>query len=288
MNYKKICKDYFLNQGFNFNGEDRILKFIDYKFLIFEKSSEKIAVYIIKDEAFPILLDAAKVCNMFNPNIKIAIFIPESFSIPGDIKQKISNSNIDIYTFNEGVADVFISSSDIKIIQKHKIDQLWDLFRFINILSNRKYKTPLFRLDHKDFDNIKSGVNSKEEFIIQISQLISIIENIEYKKIKLILPQLTKKENGEFNSNHSISALEIFFHKKRIKIDPLLQKAINDLRSLRDLRNMPPIHKSSTYEKPCKEFLGKIPSSSADWKKLNQIVLVKFEGSLIIIRNSLK
>lgn len=289
MSHKKICKDYFSNQGFIFKKEDKVLKYISYKFLLFEKGTDKMAAYILRsDDAFPLVIDAAKVCNMYLPSIKIGIFIPQEFSIPGDLKQKISNSNIDIYTITDEVIDVFVSSEDLKILHKYKIDQIWDIFRSINIFSNKNHKTLLFKLDRSDFDNLKPNITSKEEFIFQISQLISIIESLEYKKIKNILGKLAKREEVVFKSNQSISALEIFFKKRGIKIDPLLSQAIIDLRLLRDLRNMPPIHKSSKYEKPCIQFLGKLPSSASDWKKLNQIILFKFEGSLIIIRNSLK
>lgn len=289
MSNKNICKNYFLSLGYIFSEEKKLNKYLSYKFMVFSKNKDLIGVCLLKkEEAIHYLLDIAKIANMLKPHLKICICVPKDSLFPADINQKIYNSNIEIYVIEGRSLDLFSSPLNLRVMQVYKSNEIGRLLRSINWLSKKKCDSLIFKINAGDLKKIKLQTLTKSDFIMQISQISTILEHLEYKKMEDSLIKLTKEEKVPFEKNQSISALETFLNKNKIKISPTLKQSFKDFRDLRDLRNMPPIHRSDKYKKVCLKYIGKIPNKEVEWKSLNKIVLSKFEGGLISLRDSLK
>lgn len=267
----------------------RLVNYIECEFFILKKKKDVIALYVFnpKKESIHSIFDAAKSCSTNNLGMRICICVPEGVLFPSNLREIINNTSLEIYTINVGVVESYLMASEIRIIEERKIRGLRELLEKINTYSRFNYAFPLFKINKKMFNKISLTVKTDKEFVYQIQLLLSIIEALEYKQILKSLKNLSKKEKEPFEKNQSISAIEIFFKKKKINLNPHFQKTIDELRNLRDLRNMPPAHFSFKYKKVCQKYIGRIPKKTSDWKKLNQVCLLKFEEILKILRDCL-
>ncbi len=280
---KKAFKNFIKENNFKYLKKSKILPYIDYEFSFYHNDDETIATYVldIESESIHPLIDATRTCSLTKSTIKILLFIPSSCNMPADIKTKIYNTQIEIYVVNEGIAESYIKASEIKMQEKSRLKNLMTIINSINIASTNYLGLKLFKIDKKLFNKFKITIDDEEGFIYQIQTIVSIIESLEYSKIRAGLPKLKKNESTFIEKKQSISVIELIFKKNKRPIDAKFQRAIRELRNLRDLRNMPPAHPSSTYKKVCKIYIGKkIPKTKTDWKRLSQVALSRFEESL--------
>ncbi len=285
-----ICKNHFRGQGYRCHSKKRLVSYIEHEFFMLKKGKDLIALYIFnpKKESIHNLLDSARSCSINDLNIKICVCIPNETSIPSTAREKIDGTSIELHIINDGVIEPYLIASEIRILEEKKIRGLRNLLEKINVASNINYGFPLFKINKKMFDKICLIIKTEKDFVYQIQTLLSIIEALEYKQMLDNLKKLSETERRPFLLRQSISAIEVFFKKKKINLNRHFQKTTQELRNLRDLRNMPPTHPtqhSSKYKTVCKKYIGHQPKTTSDWKRLNQICLLKFEESLKILRD---
>ena len=125
MNNQTIARRYFRNLGYRGRYDQTIKKFILYKFDIFKKDKESLAVYVLDKEGnFSSLIDVAKLVSMSDQNIKICLCIHEDFSLPINAHFKSLDSNIDVYIISNNHMELFMRSSTAKIVEKFTIDEI--------------------------------------------------------------------------------------------------------------------------------------------------------------------
>ncbi|MDD5133300.1 MAG: hypothetical protein PHD81_01735 [Candidatus Nanoarchaeia archaeon] len=284
--YEKVSKEYFRSLGFRYIKKTKLISYINLQFLIYNDGKESIAIYTLNErkESIHNVLEGVRHCSQVKPSIRICLCIPVESYLPADLRLKIENTNIEIYTIKEGILDCYLKANDIKILESLKIEDLKKLLKNINLISSNYLRFNLFKIDNSLLNKLNLNVSSEKDFTYQAQILSSILESLDYKSIKNEI-KFTKKEEKELKEGHSISVIVILFKKKKLNCDKGFEEAIKELRNLRDLRNMPPNHPSSGYKKVCKLYINKqIPKTSADWKKLSQITLSRFQESLLTIK----
>ncbi len=289
MNEIDICRRHFKNIGYKGKYNQKILDYIAYKFDLFSKDGEILVVYILKKEdSLASLVDVAKIIGMERSDLKICLCIPEEFSLPLGSHKKVFDYNIDLYIIKkDGHIESITKGLSKKIFEELSLDEIKKIILNINRIFKFKWEFHLFKFRGSLLE-MPYLVNNKSEFVLQISAISSILESINFKDIKNHLKSkvISKREEEALSGDHSISIIELFLKKEGISYDPSL---IKNMRELRDLRGLQPIHSAEAkFRKICRKLIKKIPQNNSDWTELGQIALAKFKGSLILLRNVLK
>jgi len=267
--------------------KDKIFNFSNYEFDIFKKGQEFIAVYILSEKSvLTALVNLAKTLPILRPNFRMYLFIPSNFSLPMNLLQKISESDVDLFNIGNGSITPIIQSTNKKIIERFNIEEIEKTLDGINKICKYRWETPLFKIKKQLISDLFCEAKNKKDFIFQIATISSILESINAEEIRNNIKPRLKKDKEIFKKNQSISIIELFLQKK-VKDRLAFKKAMSDARDLKELRNIRPIH-PGTKEKIFKKFIGKIPKNDLDWANLSRVSFAKFRGLLILLRDILK
>ena len=300
MNKKSICRRHFTNLGYKGRYDVQLLEYITYKFDIFKKEAEELAVYVlegkdpkIKDEedrntkvpSFPSIVEAATVIRGKNANIKIGICVPYDLDLTVKYQHQASNNDIEIYFINGNRVELLNRSPTKKEIEKTAIEEIEKTLNNINKISKAKWEFNLFNIKKNLIEKLSPLANNEKEFIFQITTISSLIEGISFSEFKKYIIPSSNTEKEVINNNQSIGMIEILLKNKNINYDPSI---IKNFRDLRDLRNIQPVHSSEKSKKVCRKFIKKLPKSDSDWSELSDIAFKKFRATLILLRNVLR
>ena len=290
---KHICRRHFKTLGYNGKYDIKLLEYITYKFDLFKKENEELAIYVIEDKnpdnlkvpAFSSIVDAATIIRGENPNLKIGICVPYDYNLPVKYQHKASNNDIEIYFINGNRVELLNRSLTKKEIEKSAIEEIEKTLNNINKISKAKWEFNLFKIKKNLIEKLSSLANNEKEFIFQITTISSLIEAVNFSEFKKYIIPPSNIEKETIDKNQSIGMIEILLKNKNLSYDPSI---IKNFRDLRDLRNIPPVHSSEKFKKVCRKFIKKLPSSDPDWLELSDIAFKKFRATLILLRNALK
>ncbi|MBI2656560.1 hypothetical protein HYX03_02385 [Candidatus Woesearchaeota archaeon] len=194
-------------------------------------------------------------------------------------------NDIEIYFIDGNRVELLNRSPTKKEIEKTAIEEIERTLNNINKISKAKWEFNLFKIKKNLIEKLSSLANNEKEFIFQITTISSLIEAIDFGEFKKYITPSSNTEKEIIDKNQSIGMIELLLKNKNIDYDPSI---IKNLRDLRDLRNIPPVHSSEKFKKVCRKFIKKLPNSDSDWSELSDIAFKKFRATIILLRNILR
>jgi hypothetical protein len=215
----------------------------------------------------------------------MCLCIPATYKISLESQAKAANNNVDIYSIKGTSLDLLVPGRSKSSIQKASALEIINTLKHINTISRFKWGIAIFKIDSRIIHTMKYKANDEAGFIIQITLISSILDSINAKDMRKVIPSLTLREKEFFSKHQTINVLNTFLLKKTGSSNLILIKA---LRELRILRNMFPVHPSKEYKAIFQKYLGRLPKTDEDWSELSEIVFTNFKGALILLRNIIK
>lgn len=286
MSDKTICRRHFKNLGFKGSYNQTVLDYIIYKFDVFKNNDETKLVYVLeKESSFSSIVDAAVIIMSSKPHLSVCLCVPHDYKLPIEAQHKASGENFELYIIKGRRVDLLNKGYSKKIVEKHTINEIQKTLTNINRISKSKWEFSLFKIKKNLLNKLSPLAQNEKEFIYQITSISSIMEAINFKELKKHLNSTSDKEKKIINQSQSIGMIELFLKEKNIEYNPSL---ITNMRDLRDLRNMPPVHQSEKSKKICRRYINKLPTGDNDYSELSEIAFKIFRGTLILLRDELK
>lgn len=286
MNKKDVCRRHFKNLGYRGKYNRKILDYIGYEFDLFSKNNETLAVYTLnKESSFASLVDAARIICGEKTGLKICLCAPEDFSLPINVQHKAFDYNIDLYIIKENHVELIQKGLSKKEFEKLSLVEIQKILLNINRICKNRWGFDLFKIRKSLLKNLSPLAQNNKEFLYQIATMSSIIESVNLKDIKAFVKPRSRADKKTFADSNSIEIIKLFFKKNNIKYDSSL---IINMKDIRSLRNLPPIHPARKLKPIFKKFVPRVPRTDSDWSEISKIVFRKFKGSLILLRDTLK
>jgi len=287
---KKISKKQFESKGYNTLQTKIVNSLINWKFtFIFEIDGERLAYQILESNNIPNEISSLIPMASVIPNkIKIVLGFPEEVQIPSSLLASLSEENVDIYSIRQNNL-VDITSRD-PILQQNKIDKLRSNMHSFNIIVSGKLGYKFFKCKNSLFKQLKIRCKDKDDFVIHIASIGSLIEDVFIKEFKQALENkisLSVTEKKIFKGKNSITVLQFIFQKFHVN-DSKAKNIIKNFRELNAIRNkVTPLHPYE--EREVKNIYKKWTNKSTmDWDEFGKLALDKFCSSMLILKEIFK
>ncbi len=215
MNRREIVRKFFKKNGYKGKYSRQILKSIAFRFDLFSKETEKIALYVVnRQKLFNDLVDSAGVIGTRKPELKVCLCIPENFSLPLSEQKRASDYNVDLYIIKNRHVERLSKALNKREEQKMSAEEIKKILNDINRICIVRWGVDLFKINNNLINKLSHQAGNEESFFYQISTISSILESANLKEIEFLCKPKTNRERAFFTNKQSISIIELFLKKK--------------------------------------------------------------------------